>query len=105
MSPWIRWHRTGIQTDSLGRLARSPMSLDRSPTQKWADVLLIAFFAAAIGLPLLRWLTMADTDGSDENRLLAPLPQLQRKAAILKQFPAQFEAYFNDHFGFRPLLI
>jgi hypothetical protein len=72
---------------------------------KSADIALIALFLAVIGLPFVFWLHGDDRAVSEENRLLARLPRLQWKAAVLKAFPTDFEAYFNDQFGFRRLLI
>jgi hypothetical protein len=40
-----------------------------------------------------------------ENRTLAQLPQLPRSLAQWETFPQRFDAYFNDHFGFRTLLL
>ncbi len=39
-----------------------------------------------------------------ENRNLAPKPETQEKFRF-KRFRKQFEPYFNDHFGFRKLLL
>jgi hypothetical protein len=41
----------------------------------------------------------------DEKRLLAPFPEISLKRRAIKKFPARFEAFFNDHFGFRTPLI
>lgn len=40
-----------------------------------------------------------------ENRTLAGLPQLPRSLAQWETYPQRFDAYFNDHFGFRTLLL
>ena len=40
-----------------------------------------------------------------ENRALASRPELKLDRAVLAGFPARFEAYFNDQFGFRKRLI
>jgi hypothetical protein len=42
---------------------------------------------------------------STEKRRLAELPALNLKPGTLATFPSRFEAYFNDHFGYRTLLI
>jgi alginate O-acetyltransferase complex protein AlgJ len=81
------------------------MSAARSRVQKCADLVLIGLFVAAIGLPLAARLTGLDGADGSENRLLKQRPPLRLEATALNQFPAQFEAYYNDQFGFRPLLI
>lgn len=40
---------------------------------------------------------------NDEQRVLAPLPPLCKDSVMV--FPKRFEAYFNDHFGFRHNLV
>jgi hypothetical protein len=71
-----------------------------------ADIVVIALFVAALWLPLLRTLTAKPKALSvQENRLLAPLPRLPRNPAAAAAFPSQFEAFFNDGFGGRDLLI
>lgn len=69
----------------------------------------IGLFAAFI---TLLWLPTADTffhfDHSSipgENRLLAELPKIKPGPGGFKSFFTGLEAYFNDHFGFRKLLI
>ena len=42
---------------------------------------------------------------STEKRRLAELPALDLKPGTLATFPSRFEAYFNDHFGYRNLFI
>ncbi|MGA9535349.1 MAG: hypothetical protein WBR24_05530, partial [Desulfobacterales bacterium] len=42
---------------------------------------------------------------STEKRRLAELPALDLKPGTLASFPSRFEAYFNDHFGYRKLFI
>src|SRR2546422_2538056 len=71
-----------------------------------ASAVLIAVFAAVICLPILDTkLHLAPTIELQENRVLAALPAWDRKPATLDKFPAGFEAWFNDHFGFRNLLV
>lgn len=75
-----------------------------------ADVALIALFAAFIGLPFVG-IFQGDTGAElarTERRQAAVFPQLEfrpgrwfpRKQSI-KSFPRGFEAWFNDHVGFR----
>jgi len=40
-----------------------------------------------------------------EKRALTPFPSLQFDRKSIQEFPASFERYFNDHFGFRSFLI
>lgn len=40
-----------------------------------------------------------------ENRILAERPALSFSSAELQKFPGAFQAYFNDNFGFRKLLV
>jgi hypothetical protein len=41
----------------------------------------------------------------EENRILATRPALKLNRQVVSAFPARFEAYFNDQFGFRKRLI
>jgi hypothetical protein len=73
---------------------------------KPADIALIALFLVMIALPLLGMIL--DLDSSfvlDENRVLAPRPEVKLDRASLGAFPQKLEAYFNDHFGLRQRLI
>ncbi len=71
-----------------------------------ADRILIIGFLIAISLPLLG-LVFHGENGTTvgENRKAAAMPELRLRGKSLAAFPAQFEAYFNDHFGFRERLI
>ena len=73
---------------------------------KWTDVALIAFFVTAISLPTLDTLAGLDpVDAPYDNRPSAPAPQLYGGLGLVREFPAEFEAYFKDGFGFRNSLI
>jgi alginate O-acetyltransferase complex protein AlgJ len=51
---------------------------------------------------------LAGVDGADpgaENRELAPLPRIDGSPGSIAQLPAGFSAWFDDHFGFRSLLV
>jgi alginate O-acetyltransferase complex protein AlgJ len=68
--------------------------------------LLTWLFVAAISLPLA--VNIAGVDGADpgaENRELAPFPRIDRSAVSIARLPAAFSAWFDDHFGFRSLLV
>lgn len=78
------------------------------PTGPWrtANVVLAIFFPVAISLPLADSLLDLDpTPRQVENRPLAPRPELRLTRDSIEKFPPRFEAYFNDHFGFRRTLI
>jgi hypothetical protein len=71
-------------------------------TPRWHDVVLIVCFLIAITLPLAGLVLHLDTAFVlEENRELATLPELKWHRAVLAGFPARFEAYWNDNFGFR----
>lgn len=64
------------------------------------------------GFVLLSWLPLlALTLGFDprvemvEKRVLAEVPSLGADPASMASFPSEFEAFWNDHFGFRNVLI
>jgi len=70
------------------------------------DVAVIAVFMVMIVLPPAG--LYLGLDGSfvlQENRVLATRPELKVHRATLAEYPAKFEAYFNDQFGFRKRLI
>lgn len=79
-------------------------------TAPLSDAALIALFAAFVGLPLVG-VFRSDVDAElarFERRQAAPFPQLEfrpgrwfpRKQSI-QDFPRGFQAWFNDHVGFR----
>ena len=41
----------------------------------------------------------------EENRILATRPELEPTRKAMAAFPAKFETFFNDQFGFRKRLI
>ncbi len=62
-------------------------------------------FLIAIWLPLVLGPFGRSTQSETEFRTLAPLPGLAWSRQRLKAFPHEFEAYFNDHFGLRAVLL
>ncbi len=63
-------------------------------------------FVCVLWLPLLALCFDWDkTEPLFENRKLAEKPALQFDAPGIRAFPKAFEAYFNDHLGFRNALI
>ena len=77
--------------------------------KRWAiqfpNAILVAFFVLIIGLPLVDQLLELglDTYVVAEKRHLAPPPIFQWNESV--HFPQKYEAYFNDSFSFRALLI
>lgn len=72
-----------------------------------AGILLSAVFLVVIGLPLvgtLPGLAPRPKEGA-EYRPLAEMPRLALNLPGLVQFRFGFEKYWNDRFGFRPLLV
>src|SRR5262245_57932336 len=77
-----------------------------SRTASPADIALIGVFVCGITLPLIG--LAFDLDASfaiNENRVLKTWPSWSWDRAAMAEFPPKFEAYFNDHFGFRKRLI
>ena len=67
---------------------------------------LVALFLAVIVLPLAA--NIAGIDGADpggENRELASFPQTDGTWRSLADYPNGLNAWFDDHFGFRSLLV
>ena len=72
----------------------------------WPDLVFIAFFLLVIALPLGAQLVLKDrAAAAQENRRLAKFPKLNWQGKTLAAFPAAFEKYYDDHFGFRDRLI
>ncbi len=63
------------------------------------DSLLIVTFIVGLFLPLL--LTHNGAVSPIEKRKLTPFPEFKWERSIFVKYPSQFEAFFNDHFGFR----
>jgi alginate O-acetyltransferase complex protein AlgJ len=73
---------------------------------RWQDNTLIVLFIIAISAPLIAMLLRFDSGFVlEENRALSSRPSLSLNRQSLSEFPAKFEAYFNDQFGFRRRLI
>lgn len=63
-------------------------------------------FLALLVLPVAGWLVgVDDTAALAERRRLAEIPGVPTDGASLRAFPARFEAWWDDHFGFRSALI
>jgi alginate O-acetyltransferase complex protein AlgJ len=69
---------------------------------------LIAVFWIIVTIPLVGfYLPNMEGPGSElnEKRALNPFPKFKPTSAYFQNFPKSYEAYFNDHFGFRDILI
>jgi hypothetical protein len=70
------------------------------------DALLAACFLAGLALPVADGvLGLEAAPALLENRALAAAPRAPTSRRRLEAFPRAFEAYWNDHFGFRRTLI
>ena len=71
-----------------------------------SPLLLIFIFLLFISLPTLKMVFSEQKEISKvEKRKLTPMPLLRFDKKSLNSFPAKFETYINDHFGFRDDLI
>ncbi len=69
-------------------------------------VLLITLFFLFISVPPVAFFFQDQKKISMvEKRALAPRPSLPANVQSLLEFPASFEEYYNDHFGFRDALL
>ena len=96
------------RTQQARRPSRTFHKMAREPagTAKWRDAALVFCFSLAICLPLAGLVLHLDAGFVlEENRVLASRPEWKLNAAELARYPARFEAYFNDQFGFRRRLI
>jgi len=82
------------------------MAMSIIAAEKVYQVIVSAVFAIAISLPASSWLFSQSNDISEtEGRRLAALPDIPLDEKLLKEFPKEFESYFDDHYGFRSTLI
>lgn len=77
-----------------------------SRSRSLANLLVAALFVAATVAPIIDWWFAIDkTPDLIENRTPAPLPAWPGDKASIMKFPKDMNAYWNDHFGFRRLLV
>lgn len=76
----------------------------RSSVRAVADRMAIVLFLGILGMPLAGVFFDIRFSPINEMRALSPVPQLYH-LEDLENYPAQFESYWNDHFGFRGALI
>jgi hypothetical protein len=75
-------------------------------TRRIADLALIVLFLALLALPTARSLVIRPASvATTEKRTLAKMPEFHLQRRYLDHFAVQFEAFYNDHFGFRDFLI
>jgi alginate O-acetyltransferase complex protein AlgJ len=68
----------------------------------WADWVIVSIFLTMMVLPVAVTLAHREPAASEqENRNLSRLPTVAWSAKSINDFPASFEAYYNDHFGLR----
>ena len=80
-----------------------PMPPKKISSRRWRDICLIILFAASISAHLVDSLFLLDpAPVINEKRRLASWPDWREHPST---FPEQFEAYYQDHFGFRRSLI
>lgn len=65
--------------------------------------LMLCIFAFAPGLE--QWLRLDDTAPVSENRAAAPPPGWPTTSSAVRGLPREFDAWINDHFGFRQRLL
>jgi len=80
--------------------------VNRTSIQAIFETALIVFFLTLICAPPLMCILFSNKEWSEtEKRVLAASPKAPSDFKTLLQFPKNFEAYYNDHFGFREVLI
>ena len=76
--------------------------MSRSKIQTYSETSLLVVFTIVIFMPFIATVFASKSDVSDiEKRKLASMPGLSLNRESLEKFPSEFEAYYNDHFGFR----
>ena len=73
------------------------------PQPKWFATALVALFVAAIGIGLAG--VSRDAPAQFENRKIAALPAMPSTWVALRDYPARFDAFFDDRFGMRGPLV
>jgi alginate O-acetyltransferase complex protein AlgJ len=67
---------------------------------------ILLIFCLLLLLPLAgQWLKLAPAPANSENRKLTERPQLSWSVPALQKFPREYQAYYNDNFGFRKILV
>src|SRR5262249_45378816 len=104
MSRQCTWPEEPITRSFTSDFRRTAMP--GRPSQRVGDILLSFMFVGMISLPEIRCqLGSASSSIETEKRELAAMPEWQWRRGSLIAYPGRFEAYYNDHFGFRDQLI
>jgi len=75
---------------------------DHPRVGRWANQVLVIAFVGGLYLPVAQMLLGLFPEHKPfENRRLAAAPAQPSGWESLKEFPTEFEQYFDDHFGFR----
>jgi alginate O-acetyltransferase complex protein AlgJ len=78
----------------------------RSTNEKSVEWTLVMLFCCSICAPsVCSMLGFTSSSNVHENRRLNPFPTISPSTESWASFPVRFEAYFNDHFGLRNVLI
>ncbi len=72
-----------------------------SERRRMVDAALVVLFVAFLCAPTVRNLSGSQPAARHEFRAPAPRPEWKWRSAVLQHFPTHFEAYYNDHFGYR----
>ncbi len=79
---------------------------DPHQTSRVENTLVTAVFVVVIGLPFVATVCgWGSAEPADERRRLAARPTWRWDAVAIKQYPDQFQQWFDDHFAFRPWLV
>lgn len=79
--------------------------MQKSKLRAAEEVFLVAFFLAAVSLPLALLLARGEGPAAQENRRLAEFPRRPRSLREVYHLPPKLSEYFEDHFGLRAELI
>lgn len=79
--------------------------MQKSKLRAAEEVFLVAFFLAAVAVPLALLLARGEGGATWENRRLASLPARPKSLREVYRLPPKLSEYFKDHFGLRAELI
>lgn len=81
------------------------LSAHKTVNRIWITLFLLAIWLPLIG-SIFKWNTSSNESiPISESRLAAKMPDFQVSLQYFDEFPRQFDAYYNDFFGFREGLI